>query len=205
MADPESVVSPGGVGFDINCGVRLIRTNLVSNHHASHLIESAVAEFSIVMSVSLDILRLARISCRRCSQQFSAYEVSAMLYACQFVASLPAMLRWHAPISTPHMQLAYWQMEADVTDVKEQLAQTLFDHIPVGVGSQGIISTSAKDLEAALEMGMDWSLREVSPSPPLPSLQGVPAFIMSCCLQRMPQHLFSVLDIRHDSCCTQSH
>ena len=48
-----------------------------------------------------------------------------------------------------------------MTDVKEQLAQTLFDHIPVGVGSQGIIATSAKDLEAALEMGMDWSLREV--------------------------------------------
>jgi len=29
MADPLAVVSPGGVGFDINCGVRLIRTNLV--------------------------------------------------------------------------------------------------------------------------------------------------------------------------------
>ena len=28
MGDPTSVVSPGGVGFDINCGVRLIRTNL---------------------------------------------------------------------------------------------------------------------------------------------------------------------------------
>ncbi|GIX61530.1 tRNA-splicing ligase RtcB homolog [Babesia caballi] len=26
--DPSAVVSPGGVGFDINCGVRLIRTNL---------------------------------------------------------------------------------------------------------------------------------------------------------------------------------
>jgi RNA-splicing ligase RtcB len=52
-------------------------------------------------------------------------------------------------------------MEADVADVKEQLAQSLFDHIPVGVGSQGIIPTSARDLEAALEMGMDWSLREV--------------------------------------------
>ena len=26
--NPSSVVSPGGVGFDINCGVRLIRTNL---------------------------------------------------------------------------------------------------------------------------------------------------------------------------------
>ncbi|SIO73618.1 tRNA-splicing ligase RtcB homolog [Babesia microti strain RI] len=28
MSRPESVVSPGGVGFDINCGVRLLRTNL---------------------------------------------------------------------------------------------------------------------------------------------------------------------------------
>ena len=25
MDDPEAIVSPGGVGFDINCGVRLIR------------------------------------------------------------------------------------------------------------------------------------------------------------------------------------
>lgn len=29
MADSKSVVSPGGVGFDINCGVRLLRTNLM--------------------------------------------------------------------------------------------------------------------------------------------------------------------------------
>ncbi len=28
MGNPDSVVSPGGVGFDINCGVRLLRTNL---------------------------------------------------------------------------------------------------------------------------------------------------------------------------------
>ena len=53
------------------------------------------------------------------------------------------------------------QLEKDVQHVKEDLAQALFDHIPVGVGSQGIIPTTAKDLEAALEMGMDWSLREV--------------------------------------------
>ena len=79
MSDPDAVVSPGGVGFDINCGVRVIRTNL---------------------------------------------------------------------------------MESDVTDIKEKLAQSLFDHIPVGVGSQGIIPTSPRNLEAALEMGMDWSLRE---------------------------------------------
>ena len=56
------------------------------------------------------------------------------------------------------------QTEADVEDKKEELAQSLFDHIPVGVGSQGIIPTTASDLEASLEMGMDWSLREVAPS-----------------------------------------
>ena len=69
MSDPEAVVSPGGVGFDINCGVRLLRTNLT---------------------------------------------------------------------------------EKDVAPVKEKLTQSLFDHIPVGVGSKGIIPTTAKDLEAAL-------------------------------------------------------
>lgn len=79
MSDPQAVVSPGGVGFDINCGVRLLRTNLT---------------------------------------------------------------------------------EAQVGQVKEQLAQSLFDHIPVGVGSKGVIPTSAADLNAALEMGMDWSVRE---------------------------------------------
>jgi len=79
MDDPNAVVSPGGVGFDINCGVRLVRTNLTA---------------------------------------------------------------------------------ADVAPVQERLSQTLFDHIPVGVGSKGIIPTSAADLDAALEMGMDWSLRE---------------------------------------------
>lgn len=77
--DPEAVVSPGGVGFDINCGVRLVRTNLT---------------------------------------------------------------------------------EEEVTPVKDELAQTLFDHIPVGVGSKGIIPTTMKSLEEALELGMDWSLRE---------------------------------------------
>jgi tRNA-splicing ligase RtcB len=79
LANPDSIVSPGGVGFDINCGVRLLRTNLT---------------------------------------------------------------------------------EAEVGPLKEQLAQSLFDHIPVGVGSKGVIPTSMADLNAALEMGMDWSVRE---------------------------------------------
>lgn len=79
MNDPKSIVSPGGVGFDINCGVRLLRTNL---------------------------------------------------------------------------------FEKDVLPYKEKIAQSMFDHIPVGIGSKGIIPMKARDLEEALEMGMDWSLRE---------------------------------------------
>ncbi|KAG1662156.1 tRNA-splicing ligase RtcB [Nymphon striatum] len=79
MSNPDAIVSPGGVGFDINCGVRLLRTNL----HAR-----------------------------------------------------------------------------DIAPIKESLTQSLFDHIPVGVGSKGVIPMNATDLEEALEMGMDWSLRE---------------------------------------------
>jgi len=81
MDDPEAVVSPGGVGFDINCGVRLVRTNL---------------------------------------------------------------------------------MKEDILPIKEELCQSLFDHIPVGVGSKGVIPTTAQDMEEVLELGMDWSLREVT-------------------------------------------
>jgi tRNA-splicing ligase RtcB len=79
MSDPDAIVSPGGVGFDINCGVRVIRTNLT---------------------------------------------------------------------------------EADVEPVKEALAQALFDHIPVGVGSKGVIPMTARELDEVLELGVDWSLRE---------------------------------------------
>ena len=63
MGNPDAVVSPGGVGFDINCGVRLLRTNL---------------------------------------------------------------------------------FEKDVQPLKEQIAQSMFDHIPVGVGSKGVIPMGAK-------------------------------------------------------------
>ena len=57
------------------------------------------------------------------------------------------------------------QTEAEVRPVIEDLAQALFDHIPVGVGSQGIIPTTMNDLEAALELGMDFSIREVGCGP----------------------------------------
>lgn len=38
MADPKAVISPGGVGFDINCGVRLLRSGVLLQivHKQSH-------------------------------------------------------------------------------------------------------------------------------------------------------------------------
>ena len=48
----------------------------------------------------------------------------------------------------------------NITTFFENYFQSLFDHIPVGVGSKGMIPMNAKDLDEALEMGMDWSLRE---------------------------------------------
>ena len=66
MDDPQAVVSPGGVGFDINCGVR----------------EKPFSLFFIILFLQVRLLR--------------------------------TNLR-----------------EKDVQPVKEQLAQSLFDHIPV--------------------------------------------------------------------------
>jgi tRNA-splicing ligase RtcB (3'-phosphate/5'-hydroxy nucleic acid ligase) len=80
MDDPEAVVSPGGVGFDINCGVRLIRTNLT---------------------------------------------------------------------------------ESDVEGpTREALCQALFDHIPVGVGQNGVIPLNPSGLDEVLALGMEYCLRE---------------------------------------------
>ena len=49
---------------------------------------------------------------------------------------------------------------SDVQPVQEALSQSLFDHIPVGVGSKGVFPTRPADLDAALELGIDWSIRE---------------------------------------------
>ena len=43
MSDPESIISPGGVGYDINCGVRCLTTHLTKDEvfpHIKDLIDS---------------------------------------------------------------------------------------------------------------------------------------------------------------------
>ena len=54
MSNPESVVSPGGVGFDINCGVRLIRTNL--SVEDVEPVKEQLAQVRIIFSDSLYFL-----------------------------------------------------------------------------------------------------------------------------------------------------
>ncbi|OPY32651.1 MAG: tRNA-splicing ligase RtcB [Methanomassiliicoccales archaeon PtaU1.Bin124] len=48
MDADEGVISPGGIGFDINCGVRLIRTNLNVNDVRPHIKELVDVLFSNV-------------------------------------------------------------------------------------------------------------------------------------------------------------
>src|SRR5437588_3893567 len=48
--DEGGVISPGGVGYDINCGVRLVRSNLYYREVKPHLRELVVALFRKVPS-----------------------------------------------------------------------------------------------------------------------------------------------------------
>lgn len=79
MNDPNAIVSPGGVGFDINCGVRLLRTNL---------------------------------------------------------------------------------LESDIRPLQKELSQSLFDAIPVGVGTKGSYKFSNANFDSILNHGMKWAVDE---------------------------------------------
>jgi tRNA-splicing ligase RtcB len=50
MRMKDGVISPGGVGFDINCGVRIMRTNLMQKDVSSNIKELVDALFSNVPS-----------------------------------------------------------------------------------------------------------------------------------------------------------
>ncbi len=48
MSHPSAVVSPGGVGFDINCGVRLLRSNLTEDQVAPGIEQLATRLFESI-------------------------------------------------------------------------------------------------------------------------------------------------------------
>lgn len=49
LDNEESVVSPGGVGFDINCGVRLLRTNLTADQIKDTSVKEKLADMLFQM------------------------------------------------------------------------------------------------------------------------------------------------------------
>ncbi len=79
MDAEEGVISPGGIGFDINCGVRLISTNL---------------------------------------------------------------------------------RESDVAPRIKELINTLFQNVPAGVGSKGVVDVAASQIDRILEEGAEWAMAE---------------------------------------------
>jgi len=63
----DGVVSPGGVGFDINCGVRLLRTNLVKEEVISK-IEQLIAELYVNIPSGLGSKGKIRVSEKELNQ-----------------------------------------------------------------------------------------------------------------------------------------
>ncbi|HLD30101.1 MAG TPA: RtcB family protein, partial [bacterium] len=48
--DRDGVISPGGIGYDINCGIRLVRTNLSAPDIKPHLSKLMAGLFSNIPS-----------------------------------------------------------------------------------------------------------------------------------------------------------
>ena len=60
MREEDGVVSPGGVGFDINCGVRIMRTNLIEQEVKPKIKELLDSLFVNKMSLGSIIIRCSQ-------------------------------------------------------------------------------------------------------------------------------------------------
>jgi len=74
----EGVVSPGGVGYDINCGVRLIATNLVAGEVRAGMAELAASLFNRIPSGvgSRGMVRLSKREAEAVMREGSSWAVS---------------------------------------------------------------------------------------------------------------------------------
>lgn len=117
MNDPESVVSPGGVGFDINCGVRLIRTNLTEKDLTTSKKEELAQE-----------------------------------------------LFDHIPVSSGNLEpILYWKQWQRIQIISVLFLSKLLvkkNKIKVGVGTKGHIPATEKDLNEILSFGIDWAIKK---------------------------------------------
>lgn len=72
MDDPLSIVSPGGVGFDINCGVRLLRTNLTEKDVRPVQVRQSLLNRLIVKIVMNVLLILIGTTCTKSLRSHSS-------------------------------------------------------------------------------------------------------------------------------------
>jgi tRNA-splicing ligase RtcB len=79
FAEPDGVVSPGGIGFDINCGVRLLRTDLTGEDLkpvARNLADSLYASIPSGVGSHRRDLKLSRAELRQVLEKGAAWAVS---------------------------------------------------------------------------------------------------------------------------------
>jgi tRNA-splicing ligase RtcB len=78
--DPEQggVVSPGGVGYDINCGVRLLRTNLTADElrpHVSRLMDQLLRDIPAGVGAGYESFKLSEADVRAVLAEGAAWAV----------------------------------------------------------------------------------------------------------------------------------
>ena len=143
MSNPESIVSPGAPEA---------WRAAVADTHAWQPVETNVGAAVAAAQAAWGLISTA--ACAFCARTSSS-QTSRRRGTCQWLRHAREAARGAHRCSLPLCAL----------QVKEKLAQSLFDHIPVGVGSLGIIRTSAAALEAALDMGMDWCVSREARGP----------------------------------------
>jgi tRNA-splicing ligase RtcB (3'-phosphate/5'-hydroxy nucleic acid ligase) len=129
MDDPQSVVSPGGVGFDINCGVVCQSSPpLTLSHISQRLLRTNLTEADVgpVREQLAQVLSSPRSDPHTLSSFLSLSSITSPSVLAPRVSSLRLVTPFAPPSLIP-----------------------LFPFPPL-----------ASDLDCALEMGMDWSIRE---------------------------------------------
>lgn len=155
--DGEGVVSPGGVGFDINCGVRVAG--------------AAGAKASVARGCSSLLLLQKGIQHARqgCWRRFPGPLPARLPY---LASSQPSYLQPSNQLIITGVRVLRTNLhESDFTEQKrERLADTLFSLIPVGVGTAGA-QTCAGRGASGVAVGGRCCL-----------LHGWPCAVSRCCL-----------------------
>ncbi|KAL3926085.1 MAG: hypothetical protein SGPRY_003470 [Prymnesium sp.] len=155
-SDPLAVVSPGGERHQARGSphatsqVTALSSRLIASRHMSLPPSPRVIKSHHESCVSPRVMRVTtRHACHRVKHSQSYRQDLTVATTCVGF-----------DINCGVRLLRTNLTEEEVTPLKGELCQSLFNHIPVGVGSEGVIPTSPSSLQQALEEGIDWSVRQ---------------------------------------------